>query len=228
MLAAPFAIDAVTDITHLLVNIARPAARRKRRNLRKNLRSKRLRKIEIEEMNKHKAKFPIMREKDAKPHPVSIPWSIAELAYSGYRSRFGEDQSMEELARRGGFAPSEMDQWLPDWRDRCSEIFSILDQLKQSQKLVQELESIVNKLRKTDDGVVMTQGMTVYGHIGDQPRSDNVFVCAGIAEMSARMGGKDGLAPNRGYGWRYTGPHIYSTREAAEQAQEQQKEQNDD
>ena len=70
-------------------------------------------------------KFPIMREKDAKPHPISIPWSIAELAYSGYRARFGDDQSMEVLAGRGGFAPSEMDQWLPNWREQCSEILQL-------------------------------------------------------------------------------------------------------
>src|SRR4030066_350846 len=44
-----------------------------------------------------------------KPHPVQIPWSMAELAYSAYAEKFGKGQSLERLAERGGFGPAEMD-----------------------------------------------------------------------------------------------------------------------
>ena len=60
-----------------------------------------------------------------KPHPTRIPWSIAELAYSVYANRYGTSQSLERLAERGGFGPGEMDMFLPDWRERCSEVESL-------------------------------------------------------------------------------------------------------
>lgn len=63
--------------------------------------------------------FPIQSERGAKPHPLRIPWHIAELAYSVYSGRYGRGQSLERLAERGGFGPGEMDMFLPDWRERC-------------------------------------------------------------------------------------------------------------
>jgi hypothetical protein len=66
--------------------------------------------------------FPIQSQRDALPHPIMIPWSIAELAYSVYSVKYGRDQSLERLAERGGFGPSEMDTFLPGWRHMCSEI----------------------------------------------------------------------------------------------------------
>ncbi len=60
--------------------------------------------------------FPIQFQRGAAPHPLRVPWAVAELAYSVYAGRYGWDQSLERLAARGGFAPSEMDEFLPDWR----------------------------------------------------------------------------------------------------------------
>jgi hypothetical protein len=54
----------------------------------------------------------------AKPGPRSIPWEIAEEAYSAYAQRYGKGQSLEELAKRGGFSWGEMDEYLPGWRER--------------------------------------------------------------------------------------------------------------
>lgn len=67
--------------------------------------------------------FPIMQvrlrpgQPSLEPFPLSIPWSVAELAYADYAARYGYDQSLERLAERGGFDPREMDQHLPGWRD---------------------------------------------------------------------------------------------------------------
>lgn len=69
--------------------------------------------------------FPIQTERGAPPHPLLIPWHIAELAYSVYASRYGTSQSLERLAERGGFGPSEMDIFLPDWRDRCQKFHEV-------------------------------------------------------------------------------------------------------
>jgi hypothetical protein len=69
--------------------------------------------------------FPIQRSLNryVVAYPMQIPWSVAELAYSVYASRYGVGQSLEVLAGRGGgFGPGEMDEFLPGWRDRCDEI----------------------------------------------------------------------------------------------------------
>lgn len=65
--------------------------------------------------------FPIQSHRGAKPHPLKIPWDLAELAYSVYSAQYGRGQSLERLAERGGFGPGEMDEFVPDWRERCSE-----------------------------------------------------------------------------------------------------------
>lgn len=69
--------------------------------------------------------FPIQCEPGSLPHPTRIPWSVADRAYSVYAARHGRSQSLERLAERGGFGPSEMDDYLPGWRDECSEIVAL-------------------------------------------------------------------------------------------------------
>lgn len=64
--------------------------------------------------------FPIQSSRFSRPHPLQIPWVIAELAYSVYAGKHGRSQSLEDLAERGGFGPEEMDRFLPDWRERCA------------------------------------------------------------------------------------------------------------
>jgi hypothetical protein len=52
----------------------------------------------------------------------SIPRGLAEEAYRDYAKRYGTQQSLEELAKRGGFGPDELDQHLPGWREKASEV----------------------------------------------------------------------------------------------------------
>lgn len=73
-------------------------------------------------------KFPIQTERDADPHPLSIPWEVAELAYSVYAGRYGTAQTLKRLAERGGFAPSEMDEFVPDWRKLCCTMLSLAEE----------------------------------------------------------------------------------------------------
>lgn len=60
---------------------------------------------------------------------LTVPWSVAEMAYVEYAEKFPGSaslQSLERIAQRGGFSPEEMDdllrQALPSWvesvRDR--------------------------------------------------------------------------------------------------------------
>ena len=45
--------------------------------------------------------------------PSSIPWWLAEKAYAVYSGKFGNGQSLERLAERGGFGREEL-VWLLD------------------------------------------------------------------------------------------------------------------
>ena len=47
----------------------------------------------------------------------TVPWSVAEVAYAAYASRYGRRQSIERMAERGGFGHGEMDMFAPGWRD---------------------------------------------------------------------------------------------------------------
>lgn len=60
--------------------------------------------------------FPILYER-GKTGPRSIPWAVAEKAYSVYVARFGSNQSLARLSERGGFWSEEMDEFYPAWRE---------------------------------------------------------------------------------------------------------------
>jgi hypothetical protein len=91
--------------------------------------------------------FPIQSQRGAKPHPLRIPWSVAELAYSVYSGLYGRDQSLERLAERGGFGPGEMDEFLPDWRERCDEIVALYQRCETETKRTDEWYRYAMRLR---------------------------------------------------------------------------------
>lgn len=78
--------------------------------------------------------FPVMyRARQLEPGPMTIPWSLAEKAYSAYSARYGTRQSLEHLAARGGFGAGELDELIPGWRVECDEITSLRSQLRAAQ-----------------------------------------------------------------------------------------------
>ncbi len=64
----------------------------------------------------------------------SIPWWVAEQAYIVYASKYGDQQSLERLAERGGFGIEEMDEYYPRWREKCSLIAQLKSQLADSKQ----------------------------------------------------------------------------------------------
>jgi hypothetical protein len=71
--------------------------------------------------------FPVMvgkndREGRLDAAPAVIPWSMAERAYSVYSARYGKGQTLAQLANRGGFATSELDEFIPGWREELLEV----------------------------------------------------------------------------------------------------------
>lgn len=97
--------------------------------------------------------FPIQSQRNYKgeAYPLSIPWSVAALAYTVYSNRYGRGQSLERLAERGGFGPGEMDDFLPDWRARCCRIVSLESELQRLRKIIGDIETI-----RADEGNSVT------------------------------------------------------------------------
>lgn len=93
--------------------------------------------------------FPIQAQRGAAPHPLQIPWAVAELAYSVYAGRYGTSQSLADLAGRGGFGPNEMDTFLPGWREMVSEIahlkFTIAAMADACKKTAEIMRRVVHK-----------------------------------------------------------------------------------
>lgn len=86
--------------------------------------------------------FPIQAEREAQPHPMRVPWNVAELAYSVYAGRYGRGQSLERLAERGGFAPSEMDMFVPDWREQCDTIVRQAAEIERQKAKIETLRDV--------------------------------------------------------------------------------------
>ena len=61
-------------------------------------------------------------EGKTKPGPPQIPWEIAEKVYAAYSARYGTEQSLEHLGKRGGFGLAEMDMLYPKWREEVDEL----------------------------------------------------------------------------------------------------------
>jgi len=96
-------------------------------------------------MDKPESRFPIIIERGAKPHPMTISWQTAEMAYSVYAARYGKNQSLERMMQRGGFYPSEMDDYVPDWRERESELTALREAqarlTEENQKRTEQLKA---------------------------------------------------------------------------------------
>jgi hypothetical protein len=83
-------------------------------------------------------KFPLL---GGQSNIGSIPWWIAEQAYIGYASKYGDQQSLERLAERGGFGIEEMDEYYPKWREECS----LIQQLQAERDSFETLYSTATK-----------------------------------------------------------------------------------
>ena len=100
--------------------------------------------------------FPIQvggRGYTGKPHPLRVPWAIAELAYAEYAKRYGNGQTQERMAERGGFGPGEMDLFLPDWRERCDENSQLKAEIARLQKWQDDAIAYESKMPAMEDEV---------------------------------------------------------------------------
>lgn len=118
--------------------------------------------------------FPIQSERGAAPHPIRISWETAELAYSVYSGMYGRGQSLERLAERGGFGPSEMDTFLPDWRTRESLLAQWQLKCHAAESQLTAIRSLLTPLLGTEVCTVMTRA--------EKAEAENAKLRADLAE----------------------------------------------
>lgn len=61
--------------------------------------------------------------------PQGIPWSLHLEAYSAYCKKWSPQPALIEGWCRGGFGTKELDEFIPGWRERASEIAQLRSEL---------------------------------------------------------------------------------------------------
>jgi|GEM_PF-3631454 len=125
--------------------------------------------------------FPIAIDSQYKgpPFPGEIPWEIADQAYLIYASRY-TGQSIEVIARRGGFYAAEMDLFLPDWRARCEKVIAIHADHERVIRDRDELRKIASELLDT---------FVHHGHPGEPCVQSGWVRVRDIADYRRRVSG---------------------------------------
>lgn len=95
---------------------------------------------------------------NTQPGPPTIPWAIAEEAYAVYGSRWGTDQSLERLAERGGWTSSELDNFVPGWRERASENAKLRSDVERLQGELTELAELKARRDAAEESASRTDG----------------------------------------------------------------------
>lgn len=78
----------------------------------------------LDELDALKAKLATPTRAPVQGYAAGIPWSLHLEAYDVYCAKWGKQEAMIDPAKncRGGFGVRELDQWIPGWRERASEL----------------------------------------------------------------------------------------------------------
>lgn len=92
--------------------------------------------------------------------PQGIPWSLHLEAYAVYCQKWGAQEALIDLEGRncrGGFAVNELDQFIPGWRERVSEIYKLREAIAKKdateQELRQALQACVDALKSAKSAI---------------------------------------------------------------------------
>lgn len=122
-------------------------------------------------------RFPLQPEKGVTPGPLSCSWSVAEKSYGAYALRFGRSQSLETLAKRGGFSWGEMDDQYPAWREEESEIA----RLRAENEALKDAMSECPDCDKLEAAVAKVAALTKELADAKNSKPNSHFECQGVA-----------------------------------------------
>jgi hypothetical protein len=117
-----------------------------------------------------------------------IPWSLQLEAYDAYRAKWSPQPAMIDLDRRGcrgGFSVGELDEFVPGWRDRVSEITALRSEASTLRERVKKLEDAANE--------ALGEVCVAMAFLGRGPGGVNNRRPKNWAEMSGQIA--DRLAP---------------------------------
>lgn len=74
-------------------------------------------------------------------YSAGIPWSLHLEAYDAYCKKWRPQPALIEGGCRGGFHTDELDEFVPGWRERASEVFALRATVATLQARIVELEA---------------------------------------------------------------------------------------
>jgi hypothetical protein len=80
-------------------------------------------------------------------YAAGIPWSLHMEAYSVYAKKYGKQEALITGWCRGGFGTSELDEFIPGWRERITELDEVRRQLELCQQDNKRLREACEKIR---------------------------------------------------------------------------------
>lgn len=83
--------------------------------------------------------------------PGGIPWSLHLEAYAVYCARWGKQQALIEGGCRGGFSTGELDDFIPYWRERISELTKIKKELADAKTVIAALLDLYVEVKRCND-----------------------------------------------------------------------------
>ncbi len=85
---------------------------------------------------------PVEKIAPVQGYTPGIPWSLHLEAYDAYSKKWAPQPAMIDLEGRncrGGFSTGELDQFIPGWRDRVSEIVKLKERIEQQDAAIARL-----------------------------------------------------------------------------------------
>jgi hypothetical protein len=80
---------------------------------------------------------------------AGIPWSLHLEAYSAYENRWSSQAALIDLEKRGcrgGFGTKELDEFIPGWRERASEIATLNTRIESMAGDIARLREALDKM----------------------------------------------------------------------------------
>jgi len=97
-----------------------------------------------------------------------IPWDMHLEAYNAYCKRYGAQQALIEGGCRGGFGVSELDMFIPGWREKLSLVGKLNTEIEALRKQVEILQ------RPLDDEII-SRIIVLVKNVSDEELASNVF-----------------------------------------------------
>lgn len=122
-----------------------------------------------------------------------IPWSMHLEAYDVYRKKYGAQQALIEGECRGGFGTKELDDFIPGWRDKVSELSQLRAELAERDAKLTALNEKIAALETSTPPVLELKHIGSVQHLEELndewlsklPLGTKLYIAAGTAPIKS-------------------------------------------